>query len=292
MVLHLHCWRMPSHHLDDNPFSFEFLAEFLAVFDFGGFVPAFGLLFSFGSYEHEFNDASFLFSVGSYVGFGSHCHCRHKKRRPNRQYCRRSVKKSCWYRGFLRPGMTRDLTHELATSNRFGKFCNWFRMPLSKGEELTDVCINRGYLRHARSLLWRSEFRKQSEIFIITALYRLGTGASFWTCRAVSNISVSKICSFFDTFLHVIHEMREDYISMPRNISQLRRITNYYKVAGLPGCCRSMYVVHVKWSSCPTGNHTRAKSKGGYPSLAFQCVTDFNHRILAVSFSLGADFNF
>jgi hypothetical protein len=37
---------MPSHHLDDDPFSFEFLAEFLAAFDFGGFVPADGSLFS------------------------------------------------------------------------------------------------------------------------------------------------------------------------------------------------------------------------------------------------------
>mgnify|MGYP006160651087 FL=1 len=38
----------------------------------------------------------------------------------------------------------------------------------------------------------------------------------------------------------------------------------------------------MKWSCCPTGDHNRAKGKGGYPSLAFQCITDFNRRILAV----------
>ncbi len=43
-----------------------------------------------------------------------------------------------------------------------------------------------------------------------------------------------------------------------------------------------MDVVHVKWSSCPTGDHNRAKGKGGYPSLVFQCITDFNLRILAI----------
>jgi hypothetical protein len=69
---------------------------------------------------------------------------------------------------------------------------------------------------------------------------------------------------------------------MPTNITQLRRITKYYKEAGLPGCCGSMDVVHVKWSACPAGDHNHAKGKGGYPSLAFQCVTDFNRRILAV----------
>jgi hypothetical protein len=106
----------------------------------------------------------------------------------------------------------------------------------------------------------------------MTAHYRL----------AMCNISSSDTHLFFDTFLHVMHVMREEYILMPTNVTRFRRITHYYKEAGLPGCCRSMDVVHVKWSSCPTGNHNRAKDKGGYPSLAFQCVTDFNCRILAV----------
>ncbi len=110
LLLALHRWRMPSNKLDDNPFSFKFLAEFLAAFDFGGFEPTDSLLFNFGFYEHEFNDASFLFSVESYVGFGNHHRHRRKKCRPNRQYRRRSVKTSCWYREFLRPGTTRDLT--------------------------------------------------------------------------------------------------------------------------------------------------------------------------------------
>ncbi len=69
---------------------------------------------------------------------------------------------------------------------------------------------------------------------------------------------------------------------MPTNITELRRVAKYYEEAGLPGCCRSMDVVHVKWTSCPTDDHNRAKGKGGYPSLAFQCITDFNRRILAI----------
>ncbi len=101
---------------------------------------------------------------------------------------------------FLRPGMTRDLTHELLASDKFGEFCNWFRMPLSKVEELTDFFINRGYLKPARSLLRRSEFRERSELFN-TALYHLGTGVSFRTCQALCNISTSEVFLFFDTFL-------------------------------------------------------------------------------------------
>jgi len=38
------------------------------AFDFGGFELPGGSLFSFGSYENEYDDASFSFSVESYVG--------------------------------------------------------------------------------------------------------------------------------------------------------------------------------------------------------------------------------
>jgi len=239
---------MSSPRLDDDSFSVDFSSELLAAFDFGGFEPTGGSLFSFGSYENEYSDASFSFSVESYVGVGNRNRHSRKKRRPNRQFCKKSVKKSCWYCEFLRPGITRDMTHELSTSDRFGEFRNWFRMPLSKIEELTDIFINREYIKPARSLRYRAEFRERSELFIMTALYRLGTGASFRTCRALCNISTSEVRLFFDTFLHAMHEMREEFIFMPTDLTELRRVSKYYEGVGLPGCCGSMDVLHVKWS--------------------------------------------
>jgi len=195
---------MLSPRLDDDSFSVDFSSELLDAFDFGRFEPASGSLFSFGSYENEFNDASFLFSVESYVGVGNRHRCRRKTRCPNHQFRKKSVKKSYWYREFLRPGITRDLTHELSTSDRFGKFCNLFQMPLSKIKKITDIFINREYIKPARSLFRRAEFRERAELFIMTALYRLGTGASFRTCRALCNMSTSEVCLFFDTFLHAM----------------------------------------------------------------------------------------
>ncbi|MFN9965171.1 MAG: hypothetical protein ACK52F_00165, partial [bacterium] len=44
----------------------------------------------------------------------------------------------------------------------------------------------------------------------------------------------------------------------------------------------SMDVVHVKWSACPTGDLNRAMGKEGHPTIAFQCITDFNRRILGI----------
>jgi hypothetical protein len=71
--------------LDDVSFSVDFSSELLAAFDFGGFELTGGSLFSFGSYENEYDDASFLFSVESYVGVRNQNRSR-KKRRPNRQF--------------------------------------------------------------------------------------------------------------------------------------------------------------------------------------------------------------
>ena len=143
---------MLSPRLDEDSFSVNFSSELLAAFDFGGFEPTGGLLFSFGSYENEYDNASFLFSVKSYMGVGNRNHRSHKKHRPNRQFRKKSVKKSCWYREFLRPGINRDLTHELSTSDRFGEFCNWFRMPILMIKEVTDIFINCEYIKPARSI--------------------------------------------------------------------------------------------------------------------------------------------
>ncbi len=55
-----------------------------------------------------------------------------------------------------------------------------------------------------------------------------------------------------------------------------------YNAAGLPGCVGSMDVVHVKWSHCPTSDHNCAKGKEGYPTLGFQCITDFNRRVMGI----------
>ncbi len=67
---------------------------------------------------------------------------RRKKRRTNRVFRFENIKKSCWYRYFTRPGVTREITHELSSSDRFGEFQHWFRMPLSKVEDLTNILID------------------------------------------------------------------------------------------------------------------------------------------------------
>lgn len=72
--------------------------------------------------------------------------------------------------------------------------------------------------------------------------------------------------------------MCDEFIQLP----EMLRMTQCYEAAGLPSACGLMDVVHVKWSCCPAGDSNHAKGKEGYPTLAFQCITDYNWHILGV----------
>ena len=135
--------------------EFDFVSEFLPA-------PGFGKSFRFERLFHFNNDGdsplvggydndSCSFSFESYVRNGRLHQRRRKKRRGSRMYRKESVLLSPWYVNFLRPRVTQELTHELSSSDRFGKFRSLFRMKLEKVEELTNILVERDLLR-CRSL--------------------------------------------------------------------------------------------------------------------------------------------
>jgi len=83
-------------------------------------------------------------------------------------------------------------------------------------------------------------------------------------------------------FLDAFMDMKDEYIYLPHNVAALKHTMNSYESVGLPGACGSIDVVHIKWSACPAGDHNRAKGKEGYPTVAFQCITDYNRRFLGI----------
>jgi hypothetical protein len=107
------------------------------------------------------------------------------------------VKHSSWYRNFTAPGETRDLTHELSSSDRFGKFGHYFCMPLSKVEALMDTLITRGYVRLPRTRCRQAVFCERTELLVMASLYLLGTGAVFRSCRSLCLICTSEVRNFF-----------------------------------------------------------------------------------------------
>ena len=93
-------------------------------------------------------------------------------------------------------------------------------MKLEKVEELTNILVEQGYIVEPRLLQFCAEFQERSELLVLTALFRLGSGNSFHQCHSNTYISVSEIRNFF-IFLDAIVEMRDDYVYLPRNITEL-----------------------------------------------------------------------
>ncbi len=150
--------------------------------------------------------------------------CR-RKRRKNRCFIIKSVKTSCRCINFLQPGETRELTHLMSSSDRYGDFRHWFWMPFEKVERLTDMFIESGYIVPSRCAWRRAEFGKRAELLVMSALYILGKGAAFCSCRALYNISTSQVRKFFFKFLDVFMDMHEEYIKLPGNVAELNRAT-------------------------------------------------------------------
>ena len=136
----------------------DFGADFGASFGFDVIGDAFGNFafpdFFGDSVTSDFGDDSSALSFASDDTSGRRRRQRRRRCRPrrlNRLFRVESVKKSCWYKEFTAPGKTRDLTHLLSSSDRYGKFRHYFRMPLSKVEELTDKLIDNGYVNYPRT---------------------------------------------------------------------------------------------------------------------------------------------
>ena len=130
----------------------DFAQEILREFDFGADYE-FGRKFSFGVYDSSSSVGSFDYdgvSIEYSSEGGSDCsrggrrrRRRRRGNRPKRMYRVESVKSSCWYREFLKPGPVRDLTYDLSSSDRFSEFWDFFRMPLSKVEKVADLIKRR-----------------------------------------------------------------------------------------------------------------------------------------------------
>ena len=155
-------------------------------------------------------------------------------------------------------------------------------MPLSKVEELTNLLITRRDVPFPQTKSIQAEFCERLERLVMCLLYLLGTGAVFWARQPLCSISTSKVRKFYYLFINVIVDMREEQVFMLRNLTALTHVEGFYNAVSLPGYCGSVDVVHVKWSNCPAGDFNCARGKESFPSLGFQCITDFNFRILSI----------
>ena len=175
-----------------------------------------------------------------------------------------------------------ELTRKISLNPK-STFRSWFRMPLYKVEEFAARFVSEKVIvlsHHCRS---EDQLKLKAELLVMGSLAILG--GSYTTFRQIptlTNIGSTEHTNFFLKFVDLLWRISDDYIFLPKDEEQLRRVMRQYEEMGLPGAMGSVDVVHVKWSRCPAGDYNRAKGKESYPSVAFECISDFNRRICSV----------
>ena len=97
-----------------------------------------------------------------------------------------------------------------------------------------------------------------------------------------THISSLELLLYFELFVNMYVQNCDEYIYLPCDKDKLEEVMQNYPAVGLPGAMGLVDGVHCKWSKCPAGDFNRAKGKDGYPTLAFQCISDYNRCITAV----------
>ena len=162
-------------------------------------------------------------------------------------------------------------------------FRSWFKMPLYKVETLAALLVADEVVHFSHHCRTEASLHIKSELLVLGALAILsGSVNGFRKLPLVTHICATEHSKFFQKFVKYLFDKREDYIYLPRDDLELRAVMQRYEEMGLPGAMGSVDVVHVKWSNCPAGDFNRAKGKQSYPSLAFECITNFDRRICHV----------
>ena len=206
-----------------------------------------------------------------------------KLRAPNSySYSDGNVSEANWNKKFL-CGKVRARTYYLSERDRFGDFRCLFRVPLKKVDDLVSIFLENDWIPHGRASETDETFKLKAELLIMSALNMIGHNSPFRSLPSSTEINKERHRKFFHHFLSKMYSIRDNYIYLPRTPEDLDDVMEPYCAMNLPGACGSVDVVHIKWSNCPAGDYNRCKGKEGYPTLAFEAVTDNKRRIMGIS---------
>ena len=167
--------------------------------------------------------------------------------------------------------------------NRKSSFRSWFKMPLYKVETLAAQIVDDEIIHLSKHCRTVADLKIKSELLVMGALAILcGSINGFRNLPLLTHICATEHSQFFQKLVKYLFDKRGEYIYLPRNELELMSVMKRYEEMGIPGAMGSVDVVHVKWSNCPSGDFNRAKGKQSYPSLAFECISDFDRRICHV----------
>jgi hypothetical protein len=152
-------------------------------------------------------------------------------------------------------------------------------MPLFKVLDIVDRFIAEGWVGLWHHCQTSAHLQLKVKLLVLGTLAMIG---GMLQLKALMHIYASDHSNFFLSFVEHVSSIADEYIFMPRTLDELASMMRHYEEVGLPGVARSVDAVHVKWSNCPVGDYNCSKGKELFPSVAFECITDFDRHILGV----------
>ena len=125
--------------------------------------------------------------------------------------------------------------------------------------------------------------RCPTELKVLGWLRMVGRAACFDDIDELSGIKPPTMNAFFHKFCEMGHkDLYPAHVSMPSTLEEISEVEAAYAVIGTPGACGSMDVVHIALGACPHGLINVCTGKEGYPTLAYNVISDHRGRALAM----------
>jgi len=208
-------------------------------------------------------------------------------RKKPRKALRVKTEHSHWYKLYLAPDKVQAIREE--ESNEDCKegtiaytFRMMFRVTMHIFDHLVDVATRDGwYDNEATDNAGRKV--KDVRLLILGCLHMIGHDAKIRVVTTNTGVSRTTQKRFFDRWITKMSSLKDNYIYLPRDNDELRRITDDYQRVGFPGCVGSIDVVHVSWDRCPAELRNIYKGKEKFPCVGFQVVSSSRRFIQYVS---------
>ena len=216
-----------------------------------------------------------------------------RKRRKWKKRTKLPYTSSMFYRDFHNVNV-RDPTHIDGKEFRLD-----YRMPWITANELVCHVVAKGWVVVQPKSLPQHVGRVRTvcppEIKVLATLYWLGEGCSFRTIRNLSGrvLSRQSFMSFAKKFCRGMASkpMMDKWIRMPKDVSELKEVSQEYAKKGFPGACGSVDGVQIPWEGCPFSYRTSFTGKESWPTLGFNVTVTHDMRIMHVCCMFAGRFN-
>lgn len=159
-------------------------------------------------------------------------------------------------------------------NNELTKFRRRFRIPYEMFRSLMEKFEQEDYFTSANGDINAAGVPAAPlELKVLGALKVLGNGIGFDVLPELNGISEETNRVFFHKFCKVMAEkLFAEYVIIPQDPNEIKRIADLYSRLGFPGACGSIDCVHLQWDMCPAMEKNLYTGKEGYPSVTYECI--------------------